>query len=311
MKQIDEYINHVFKHINGNSHEIKELKEEMRTHLLEAVNELQAGGRTCDESVLIAIKRFDENNQLNYEIKNIFHKHKYSLKKILTISLSIIIILIVSMYLLIGKNNWCSKNIVGLDNATTKEKSDFKVQKTLALNSDSVPSKVIIYNPHPYEKYTNNYETVDDISKKLADKLTAYNLSCEVIENQNLKREDAYTSIKEFIKKDVLNYSEKVIIDIHRDGVTENEVVNNGIAIIIAKGNNNYKLNEKFAKQLKENIEKLDKSVTTTIHLIDISSYNQELSSRAIRVQMGKLDTSSEILERDIEALTHALANLL
>lgn len=62
MKQIDEYVNSVYAYVDG--HEAEELKEEMRTHLLEAVHELKSEGKSEKEAIEIAIEHFGDGQML-------------------------------------------------------------------------------------------------------------------------------------------------------------------------------------------------------------------------------------------------------
>jgi uncharacterized protein YpuA (DUF1002 family) len=64
----------------------KEFKEEIRTHLVETVKELQTQGKSEEESVDIAIKRFGEEKQLNIEFRKVF-KFQKKFKKALVFHL--------------------------------------------------------------------------------------------------------------------------------------------------------------------------------------------------------------------------------
>lgn len=75
MKQIDAYINSVYHGVEETK-EVKELKEEMRQHLLDAVEGLKAEGKTEEESVYIAIGRFGEIPHLSTNIQMVFDDQK-------------------------------------------------------------------------------------------------------------------------------------------------------------------------------------------------------------------------------------------
>lgn len=64
MKQIDKYVNDIYKDVAGDKQEIQELKQEMRSHLLEAVEELKEKGKTEDDAVRLAIENFGSKHQL-------------------------------------------------------------------------------------------------------------------------------------------------------------------------------------------------------------------------------------------------------
>ena len=58
MKEIDVFIDSVYQNVGGNKKEIQDLKAEMKSHLIEAVHELKAEGKTEQEAIEIAINRF-------------------------------------------------------------------------------------------------------------------------------------------------------------------------------------------------------------------------------------------------------------
>lgn len=60
MKRIEEFVDSMYLNVEGNQQEIHELKAEMKNHLLEAVYELKAEGKTEQQAITMAIKRFGE-----------------------------------------------------------------------------------------------------------------------------------------------------------------------------------------------------------------------------------------------------------
>lgn len=64
LKKIDDYVNSIYKDVNGDKKEITELKQEMRSHLIEAVEELKSQGKSEQESIRIAIKDFGGKSQI-------------------------------------------------------------------------------------------------------------------------------------------------------------------------------------------------------------------------------------------------------
>lgn len=74
MKQIDEYINKIYKGLNGT--EAQESKEEMKVHILEVVNELKQDGKTEQEALKIALKRFGDQDLLNGGVWFLFNNQK-------------------------------------------------------------------------------------------------------------------------------------------------------------------------------------------------------------------------------------------
>lgn len=72
MNKIEEYINYICKNTRGTKKEIEELKQEMRSHLTQTVQELSADGKTEQESIELAISRFGGKHQIQGELAKIF-----------------------------------------------------------------------------------------------------------------------------------------------------------------------------------------------------------------------------------------------
>lgn len=109
MKEIDEYIKHIYKHINVTNQEIANLKEEMKNHLLESVYELQAEGKSPQESIRIAIERFGESTQLNKELPKIImiSRRRFSRCILLLCGMALVILVVLS---LIISDNFSKQN---------------------------------------------------------------------------------------------------------------------------------------------------------------------------------------------------------
>lgn len=77
MKQIDEYLNKLYKGL-GNA-ESKDSKEEMKKHILDVVNELKLDGKNEQEAIKIALERFGDQDLLNGGLLLEFNnKNKFS-----------------------------------------------------------------------------------------------------------------------------------------------------------------------------------------------------------------------------------------
>ncbi|RFA32135.1 hypothetical protein CAI16_18965 [Virgibacillus dokdonensis] len=58
MREVEEYVDKLYKHANPNYPETKELKEETRIHLNESIKELMKDGYSENDSFRIAVERF-------------------------------------------------------------------------------------------------------------------------------------------------------------------------------------------------------------------------------------------------------------
>ena len=91
MREIDNYIDSLYKNIDGISKENKEIKETMRTHLIESVEELKLEGFSEKESIKIALERFVEINEIRGELKTVVER---GVKPLLyTVGISLIILI--------------------------------------------------------------------------------------------------------------------------------------------------------------------------------------------------------------------------
>ena len=104
MKQIDEFVNSIYSDVSGK--EAEELKQEMRSHLLEAVSELKAEGKSEKEAVDIAISRFGDEKQITRGLFNLFKSQNNVIKNLFRTSmLALFFGLIVLIGLIWGENN--------------------------------------------------------------------------------------------------------------------------------------------------------------------------------------------------------------
>ena len=92
MKRINNFVDSVYTHVNGNKKEIDELKEEMKSHLIESVHELQKEGKSEDEAIDIAIKRFGERNELQEVLSQVFQKQKIFAKWVLALGIIVLLL---------------------------------------------------------------------------------------------------------------------------------------------------------------------------------------------------------------------------
>ncbi|MHC6180175.1 permease prefix domain 1-containing protein [Clostridium sp. JNZ X4-2] len=76
MMNIDEFVDSLYKGISGSEKEIKDFKEEMKSHLVETVNELKSEGKTEEESLKIAYERFGERKIINNGLFKLFNRQK-------------------------------------------------------------------------------------------------------------------------------------------------------------------------------------------------------------------------------------------
>ena len=76
MKKIDQYVDSIYKDVAGDKQEIEEFKQEMRSHLIESVEELKAKGKTENEAIDTAIENFGGKNHLLKGLSEFFKVQK-------------------------------------------------------------------------------------------------------------------------------------------------------------------------------------------------------------------------------------------
>ncbi|KQO08474.1 permease prefix domain 1-containing protein [Paenibacillus sp. Leaf72] len=67
MKQVDVFIDELYQNVRDTAH-VRELKEEMRVHLLESIGELQSQGLSLEESIRTAFEKFGDVDKLKKEL---------------------------------------------------------------------------------------------------------------------------------------------------------------------------------------------------------------------------------------------------
>ncbi|MFF2290937.1 permease prefix domain 1-containing protein [Peribacillus butanolivorans] len=87
MNQIEEYVNSVYRNVEGDKKEINELKEEMRSHLLEAVYELKGKGISEEEAIRMAIENFGEKKEIIKGLSEFFNIQKRFARFVLLFSI--------------------------------------------------------------------------------------------------------------------------------------------------------------------------------------------------------------------------------
>ncbi|OIK12623.1 permease prefix domain 1-containing protein [Bacillus sp. MUM 13] len=87
MKQIDKYVNSIYKDVAGDKRDIEDLKQEMRSHLLEAVEDLTNKGKTEEEAIRIAIENFGGKNQIVKGLSEFFKVQKKFTNYVLSFAL--------------------------------------------------------------------------------------------------------------------------------------------------------------------------------------------------------------------------------
>lgn len=92
MKQIEAFVDSVYQNVQGNKKEIKDLKAEMKSHLLETVHELKIEGKSEQEAIKIAIERFGGEKEMRSVIGQLFKTQKTFAKWVLYTAIAFLLI---------------------------------------------------------------------------------------------------------------------------------------------------------------------------------------------------------------------------
>ncbi len=132
MREIDEYLNILYKRLNLSDKETAELKAEMQNHLLDSVRELKEEGKSDQESVKIAIERFGDPFGIGGELPGILMVSRKRFKKLILIISIIIILLIICTSVVYVDNMKTNKRLEAADldkRAAIEELQQVKLNK--------------------------------------------------------------------------------------------------------------------------------------------------------------------------------------
>ncbi|GEM_PF-2277103 len=128
MDRIDKYIDSIFKQAHGTPEEINSLKEEMRIHLRQAVEELMSQGISENESIALAISRFGEEQNLEEELGREFKAQRnYKKPIIILVVIGLIFLIGSSLYQSYKASKW-GDNLILPDGFTIIDRVDRPVQ---------------------------------------------------------------------------------------------------------------------------------------------------------------------------------------
>lgn len=148
MGKLDEYVNSICKNLKGDNEEITIMKQEMKNHLLQSVEELKAQGKSEKESIDIAISRFGEVNILKNQLKEVYNVQKNFSKIIFNVA---IILLFVGIFSLISQvfihynSNTVDKNLLYDIESSLKSDSEISNNKLRTLFENN-KNKFKFYN---------------------------------------------------------------------------------------------------------------------------------------------------------------------
>ena len=197
---------------------------------------------------------------------------------------------------------------------------------------------IYIYNSHQLETYSNiglesnnitpnvmmtSYLLKEELKKKEISSIVEDTNISEFIKVSGLSSDSFYASTRIFLKNAINNYSSlKYFIDIHRDSVNKDistATINNKkyarILFVLGTTNKNYKENEKVMKSLDNISDKKYPNLSRGIYNRPTpnwpDSYNQDLNSGIILIEVGGKDNTIEEVSNTVNALSNIISSFI
>lgn len=193
------------------------------------------------------------------------------------------------------------------------QNKDISKAKTLQETQSAVllSPNIVIYNSHPDEAYPSGM-TVTDVAVSINDKLIKEGLNSSFIKSTApTEYRKSYENSRNLIIKNVKNYPNTILLDIHRDVTDNSKSDTKKILFILAKNNPHYEWNKKFVDSLLENI-KNSSGVKPEIFFFETgtSYFNQDLSKNSVIIEVGNNNSSNSDIEECVNAIVSALKNI-
>lgn len=133
MDKLDRYINSVCKNLKGRNEEIIVIRQEMKNHLLQSIEELKKQGKSQDESIDIAINRFGQVDILKKQLRQVYTIEKSFSRKIN--NMAFILLIIGVMFLIF-------QNFIKYNSSYIDTKILYDVQNIIKSNNDVSSGKL-------------------------------------------------------------------------------------------------------------------------------------------------------------------------
>lgn len=203
----------------------------------------------------------------------------------------------------------------------TTEKIDEKKDTDLPTFQEvlTIKPRIYIYSTHQTEEYKDG--DVYEASKYLSNILNKKDVEV-VVEDTNIKESlkahnytynDSYKITRELLEK---NINDKTIlyIDLHRDSasydvstVEINKKKYARMMFVIGGKHESYKQNYKLADELNKKLKNKNNKISRGIFVRESSSYNQDLNSNVILIELGGPHNSMEEVKNSLAILADVI----
>ncbi|MBK1812189.1 stage II sporulation protein P [Clostridium sp. YIM B02505] len=259
------------------------------------------------------------SSELKRRIIMISKYKKINIKDILLGTVAIFIIGVLGIAINTSKVNLDKDKLQVASSKSTINNNSNEIAPTITkdLSSDNTKpivqfsSEIVIYNSHPAEEYPSGIK-VTDVSALINDKLIKKGLKSSVIQcTAPTEYEKSYQTTRNVITKTVKEYSNTILLDIHRDITDNTKADTKEIVFTLAKSNPHYEANKKFVDCLFKNI-KNSREVKSSMSIYNNqpSYFNQDLSNNSVLIEIGNNMSSDSDIEACVNALVSALKDI-
>ena len=188
---------------------------------------------------------------------------------------------------------------------------------------------IYIYNTHDTETYSlpfvSDYSIMPNVklaSYILKDYLNDYGIESTVetrkikdyLNKNKLDYSYSYSASRNYMKDELKKYDYEILIDLHRDSTKykytlyeNNDKKYARIMFVLGQNYKTYKENEKFVQDLNDRINKKYKGISRGVYIKKNSRFNQDLSTRAILLELGGVDNTLEEINNTLEVFASVL----
>jgi stage II sporulation protein P len=194
-----------------------------------------------------------------------------------------------------------------------------------AINKSSNKGTIAVYHTHSDESYVpsdgkesiNGNGGIYDVGEVFVKQLKAEGFNVVYNKNNHNPHDvNAYNRSRKTASS-LLKQTPIAIIDVHRDAVPPGEYQANvkgqdvtKIKLVVGRSNPNSQTNLQFAKKLKSAMDKVSPGLSEGI-FIGKGDYNQDLSPRAMLIEVGAHTNSKEEAERGVKLFAKVLPTVL
>ena len=196
MKQIETYVNQLYKKTGGDPKEKEELKMEMIAHLTEAAEELKREGKTEKEAIRIAIHQFGGESDMRNVVKQLFQAQQVFARWVLYLACSVLVLGVLSVFFF----HWHWEQIANRQSEAATEvfrilegkeaiDSEMKEAVKAVLQTTNHIERIEIFNVKDIKEGSARYASVFDYVKEVT---PTYSVSQSIFAPTMVSRIDDY-----------------------------------------------------------------------------------------------------------------------